>query len=94
MTNPLSGMTQGKWDALSPAEREHVQDLSGLTPQLIGLEGWRVEVTAQSGKRRRFIVARSTGWRPCHIEMPRRGVYGGFPADSSYLTVRKLYFAR
>lgn len=40
-----------------------------LTPQLIGLEGRRVEVTYPDGQRSRFYVSRSTGWMPCHLEL-------------------------
>lgn len=48
-----------------------------LTPQLIGLEGQRVEVVDKYGDKRRFWVSRSMGWIPCHIEIPRRGDDGG-----------------
>ncbi len=69
------------------------RDLSHLTPQLVGLEGWRVEVT-ENGTKRRFIVGRSTGWRPCHLEMSRRNAIGGSSAERAYDTVRKLYRVR
>lgn len=90
----LTGMTQAKWDSLSSAERDSMRDYSGLTEQLRGLEGWRVEVVTTYGERRRFIVGRSTGWRPCHIEISRRNAFGGFAACSQYASVRKLYKAR
>ena len=48
-----------------------------LTPQLIGLEGKRVEVVDRHGERRRFIVGKSTGWQPCHLEIARRNSSGG-----------------
>jgi len=48
-----------------------------LTPQLVGLEGKRVEVVDKWGEKRRFIVGRSTGWIPCHIEIPTRRSHGG-----------------
>lgn len=48
-----------------------------LTPQLRGLEGRRVEVVDCYGEKRRFIVGRSTGWMPCHIEIARRTSSGG-----------------
>lgn len=48
-----------------------------LTPQLIGLEGKRVEVIDDSGDKRRFIVGKSTGWMPCHLEIARRDSSGG-----------------
>ncbi len=48
-----------------------------LTPQLIGLEGKRVEVVDRYGERRRFQVGKSTGWMPCHLEIARRDSKGG-----------------
>lgn len=48
-----------------------------LTPQLIGLEGKRVEVVDRHGERRRFIVGKSTGWLPIHLEIARRNSSGG-----------------
>ena len=48
-----------------------------LSPQLKGLEDCRVEVVDSSGDTRRFIVGRSTGWVPCHLEIPRRDSHGG-----------------
>ena len=50
---------------------------AGLTPQLIGLEGKRVEVVDHYGERRRFRVGKSTGWYPCHLEIARRDSTGG-----------------
>ncbi|END3175285.1 hypothetical protein ABL052_004504, partial [Salmonella enterica] len=47
------------------------------TPQLVGLEGRRVEVIDAYGETRRFIVGRSSGWMPCHIEIARRDSHGG-----------------
>lgn len=48
-----------------------------LTPQLLGLEGQRVEVVDSYGDTRRFYVGRSTGWRPIHIEVKRIDSLGG-----------------
>ena len=48
-----------------------------LTLQLIGLEGKRVEVVDRSGNKRRFIVGKSTGWLPIHLEIARRDSSGG-----------------
>ncbi len=90
----LTKMTQEKWNSLSPAQREAMQSTDGLTPQLIGLEGYRVEVVTTYGETRRFIVGRSTGWRPCHLEISRRNAFGGGPAESTYASVRTLYKAR
>ena len=48
-----------------------------LTPALVGLEGRRVQVTDEDGGTRRFIVGKSTGWMPCHLEIARRDSTGG-----------------
>jgi len=48
-----------------------------LTPQLKGLVGRRVEVIDCYGEKRRFIVGRSCGWMPCHLEIARRDSSGG-----------------
>ena len=48
-----------------------------LTPQLIGLEGKRVEVVDKYGETRRFIVGKSMGWMPVHLEIARRNSSGG-----------------
>jgi hypothetical protein len=57
-----------------------------LEPRLVGLEGKRVEVI-HKGEARRFIVGKSTGWLPCHLEIHNRASRGGgaaciFPGDS------------
>lgn len=84
-------MTQTIWDSMTPAQRDQRRELSGLTPQLVGLEGWRVEVvTEMTGEKRRFIVGLSTGWRPCHIELSNRASRGGVPACSKYCSVRSI----
>ena len=90
----ITGMTQEKWNAMTFAERIAARSDAELSPQLIGLEGWRVEVVTESGETRRFIVGRSTGWIPCHIEISRRNALGGVAADKSYKSVRRLYKAR
>lgn len=48
-----------------------------LTPQLVGLEGKRVEMTTPTGERSRFWVGKSTGWMPCHLEIKTRRSFGG-----------------
>jgi hypothetical protein len=63
--------------AASYCQRNNLRCPAELTPQLIGLEGKRVEVVDRHGKRRRFIVGRSTGWLPCHLEIARRDSSGG-----------------
>ena len=90
----LDGMTQQRWDRLTPAERNALRSDAGLTPQLMGLEGWRVEVVTDYGETERFIVGRSTVWRPCHIELARRNSSGGIGAARHYVSVRRLYKVR
>lgn len=93
-TLTLEGMTQAKWDSLSHSQRESIRSEDGLSPQLKGLEGTRVEVVTDYDETRRFIVGRSTGWIPCHIEISRRSAFGGCPADRRYKSVRTLYKVR
>ena len=50
---------------------------SELTLQLRGLEGWRIEAVDRWGEKRRFIVGRSTGFIPCHLELSRCNSSGG-----------------
>ena len=88
--NSLKGMTQEKWDSLTAVERDRLRSDAGLTPQLVGLEGCRVEVVDKFGERRRFIVGRSTGWVPCHIEVKRCDSSGGGAADKTYKSVRVI----
>ncbi len=48
-----------------------------LEKQLIGLEGKRIEVIDSYGETRRFIVGKSSGWMPCHLEIKKRNSSGG-----------------
>lgn len=64
--------------------------VAGLTPQLMGLEDHRVEVVTTYGETRRFIVGRSTGWMPCHLEIARRDSSGGIGAEREYKSVTDL----
>ena len=52
-----------------------------LTPELIGLESKRVEVRHRwdSGREEttRFIVGKSGGWIPCHLQISRRNAISG-----------------
>jgi hypothetical protein len=65
--------------------------VANLTPQLIGNEGWRVEVVDHEGDEpRRFIVGRSTGWLPVHLEISRRNAHGGGPARMQYHSVMRI----
>lgn len=87
-------MDQKTWDDATDAQREAMRDNSNLSPQLVGLEGWRVEVETTYGEVRRFIVGRSTGWRPIHLEVKLRNSRGGFAAEREYCSVKRLYQAR
>lgn len=90
------------WGEMTPAERDAVRDNSGLSPQLIGLEGWRVEVIDFDAGyvektegdyqpiRRRFIVGKSTGWAPCHLEIKTRRSMGGDQARREYASVQRV----
>jgi hypothetical protein len=60
-------------------QRNKLRCPAELTPQLTGLEGKRVEVVDHRGERRRFIVGKSTGWLPIHLEIARRDSSGGPP---------------
>ena len=85
-------MTQQIWNSMTPAQKDAARDLSELVPELIGQEGWRIEVTYPSGTKHRYYVSRSTGWRPCHIEVANRRSMGGpsvyWPAGTTF---RRLY---
>lgn len=87
----LDGMTWDKWQSMPRDQREAMCDNSRLTPQLVGLEGWRVEVIDADGcKPRRFIVGKSMDWRPRHLELLTVRSIGGEPARMYYVSVRKL----
>jgi hypothetical protein len=90
----LEGMTYQRWSRMTDFQRSQLRDYSDLTTQLLGLEGWRVEVDTSYGKTRRFIVGRSTGWKPIHIELSRRDSRGGMGASKEYEAVRKVYQVR
>ena len=68
--------------------------LTDLTPQLLNLEGWRVEVETIYGEIRRFIVGKSTGWKPVHLEVKTRRSLGGDCAEKEYKKVTQLYKVR
>ncbi len=72
----------------------HEMDYSDLTKQLKGLEGWRVEVVTMQDEKRRFIVGKSTGWKPIHLEIARRTSSGGGAAEKQYKSVTVLYNVR
>lgn len=78
------------WPRLTQAERRKLLDPRDLTPQLKGLEGWRVEVVDQYGEARRFNVGISWGWEPIHLELPNQRSTKGRPADRLYRKVSPL----
>lgn len=49
-----------------------------LCEQLVGKEGKTVEIIDKYNETRRFIVGKSTGWIPCHLEIDSRHSDGGF----------------
>lgn len=69
-------MTQKIWSATYPDQRKRVASDDNLCPELIGLEGCRVEATCY-GERVRFQVGKSTGWKPCHLRLHNRASSGG-----------------
>lgn len=63
-----------------------------LTPQLVDLEGYRVEVVDCYGETRRFQVGKSDGWMPCHIELRDVKSSGGIAVTGApFKRVRKVY---
>lgn len=72
-------------------ERTGEKTCFDLSPQLIGLEGHRVEVQdGEDGPKRRFIVGKSTGWSPIHLEIKTTRSMGGDPARLEYWSVTDL----
>lgn len=78
------------WQKLSAAEKAQQVDKSGLTQQLCGYEGARVEVVTSYGETRRFWVGKSTGWKPCHLEVATVRSMGGISAERDYKSVRVI----
>jgi len=50
---------------------------SELIPEFIGNEGKRVEVVTSWGEVNRFIIGKSTGFIPCHLEIKKSNSTGG-----------------
>ena len=76
--------------AAAYCQRAHKRCPAELTPQLLGLEGKRVEVVDTYGHRRRFRVGKSTGWMPCHLEITRRNIGGPAIMGAPFQSVREL----
>ena len=69
-------------------ERTRERCTAELSQQLVGLEGKRVEVVTTYGETRRFMVGRSTGWMPIHLELKTRRSCSGVGAEHTYKSVR------
>jgi hypothetical protein len=54
-----------------------------LTPQLTGLEHRRVEVIDSHEERREFVVGRSTGFIPIHLELSSERAHCGEPVTGA-----------
>jgi len=65
------------------AEKTGTRCEAELVPQLVGLEGQRVEIVDRYGEQRRFIIGKSTGWLPCHIERANIRSTGGIAATGA-----------
>lgn len=52
-----------------------------LIPEFIGKEGKRVEVITSYGEKSRFIIGKSTGFIPCHLEIKKSNSSGGSPVS-------------
>lgn len=90
----LEGMTYELWRSLNERQRKRVQDTTSLNPQLLKLEGCRVEVRDEYGEKRRFQVGRSGGWRPIHLELANCRSSGGCKAADNYKSVRIVRISR
>lgn len=58
-------------------EVENYRSKSQLIKEFIGKEGKRVEVITDYGETKRFIIGKSTGFIPCHLELKQRNSSGG-----------------
>lgn len=66
-----------------------------LTPQLMGLEHRRVEVVDRYGERRQFVVGRSTGFIPIHLELSSERARWGDPVTGApFQSVRPIHRSR
>jgi hypothetical protein len=84
VTEPLT------WVVWRKLERKPEPLTDDLNPQLTPFLGRRVEVVRENGEKSRFIVGRSTGWKPCHLEVKTKRSLGGTPADKQYLSVKAV----
>lgn len=87
-------------EAVEKARQHHVatgeKSRAELTPELIGYEGMRVEITHRwtpehKPETKRFIVGKSTGWMPVHLEIANiRSTGGEAVAAGEILKVRVI----
>lgn len=62
-----------------------------LVLEFIGREGRRVEVVDCHGEQRRFLIGKSTGWMPCHLELAtHRSTDGPAVTGTPFRSVRFL----
>ena len=61
-----------------------------LHPLLVGKEGKRVVVVSKNGSTRRFIVGKSTGFIPCHLEIKSINSNGGEQVYNDFDTVQVI----
>lgn len=54
-----------------------IKSTAELIPEFIGREGWRVEVKTSYDTIERFIIGKSTGFIPCHLEIKKSNSSGG-----------------
>lgn len=89
----LIGMTQAKWDSLSPAERLKQRDASKLNKQLSPYLGKRVRVEPKREYgRNTFRVGITTGWQPVMLAV-RAGSSGSsdiIGADETFTRIQIL----
>ena len=85
----LEGYT--RYQVLLDAARETGRRFTcELSPQLIRLEGRRVEVVTMYDETHRFNVGKSIGWLPIHLEIHNRRSHGGPAASREYKSVRVI----
>jgi len=56
---------------------ESYRSKSELIPEFIGNEGRKVEVITSYNEKERYIIGKSTGFIPCHLEIKKRNSSGG-----------------
>lgn len=86
------------------AQRDHIMRLAferyvqtgrsfdvDLVPELIGLEGHRIELIDRKGLIHQFVVGRSRGWLPCHVKLAAsEDTIGDVVPPPPYQALRRL----